>query len=226
MSAFDFQGPPTARGVYPMSPGEMQGPSASLASGPETGAGAGAFGTAGTLLGIFGALTGALGSFYSAKAQQNQLKSGALTAEYEGSIANINARSAEQDAEASLEAGQREAGRRALLAGQDEGALRARVGASGVQAGVGSAAEVATSEEVANQIDMLTISSNAVRAAGQDRMRAVSYRNQAALDQVTANNMRRTARSINPWVQAGTSLLGGASQVASQWSPRMGSNQP
>jgi hypothetical protein len=199
----------------------MQGPSASLAGGYGA-AGGGGFGSAAGILGIFGAITGAIGSFYSAKSQQSQLKSGALTAEYEASIANLNARSAELDAQTAIEAGQREAGRRSLLAGQEEGATRARIGASGTQLGVGSAAEVTASEELSNQIDALTINVNAARAAGQARMRAVSYGNQAALDRVSATNMRRTARSINPWMAAGTSLLGGASQVASQWSPRMG----
>jgi hypothetical protein len=205
----EFQGPPPP-------------PASSGAGAGAAAAGLGGFGSAGAILGIFGAVTGAIGSFYSAKSQQNNLKSQALTAEYEAGIAGLNARSSELDAQAALSAGQREAARIGLRAGQEEGAMRASIGASGTQAGVGSAAEELASAELMKQVDMLTSDVNAVRAAGAARMRGVGYLNEAAMDRTSANNLRRSARSINPYVAAGTSLLGSGGQLASTWGPRMG----
>ena len=172
--------------------------------------------TFGTVLGISGALLSAIGSYRAAESQRYQLESQALELELQGSLANLNARAAEQDAEAILEAGAREKGRTTLRFGQVKGAARARAAAAGIQAGVGSAAEVQVSIEAAKEIDSLTIERNAVRAAGAARLRGVNLRSQALLSRVGVQNLRRGARSLSPGLAAATSLTGSAATVTGQ----------
>ncbi len=174
-------------------------------------------GSAGPILSIAGALTGALGAFYSAKADQYRLRSQALDLEFESSIANINARQAELDAESIFEAGAREKALRTLQFGQVKGAARASQAARGIQAGVGSAAEVQASIDFARELDAFTIDANTVRAAGEARRRAVDQRNAALLSRVSAQNIRSAAGSISPGLAAAGSLLGSAPLVASQF---------
>lgn len=171
----------------------------------------------GSMLSVFGALTGALGSFYSAKSQQYQLKSAAMNADFQQSMANINARGAEKQAQMILEAGQREAARYSLQAGAAKSSYAASQAARGVQAGVGSAAEIAASQEYIKAADLMTIDVNAAREAAAARMQKVNYQTQGAMAGASAANMRATARSINPLMQASTTLLGGAASFASQY---------
>jgi hypothetical protein len=165
---------------------------------------------------IAGALTGAIGSFYSAKNQQYQLKSQALSLEFERSIANINARAAELDAKHILEAGRHQKALVTLQAGQVKASQRVSQAAAGIQGGVGSAAEVLASTELAKRLDSLTIDANTARAAMAARSRAVNFQNQSLLTGVSAQNLRDSAGSISPFMAAGTSLLGSASRVASR----------
>lgn len=187
------------------------------------GAGGGGAAAAGTSLGpglglaITGALVGAVGSFYAAKSQQYQLRSQALSLEFEQSLANLNARQAELDAHDILRAGQQEAGRVTLRAGLARGSTRASQSARGIVGGVGSAAEVVASGDLVKELDVHTINSNAVRAAGQARIRAVNARNRASLLGVSARNIRGTAGTINPGVAAFTSLLGSGASIGSQF---------
>lgn len=171
----------------------------------------------GVIMGVTGILQSAIGSYYAVQAQRYQLRSQALDLEFQGSIADINARAAEQDAQATLRAGQQQKALSTLRYGQAKAASRTRQAAAGVQAGVGSAGEVQASIEVAKELDSLTIERNAVRAAGASRTRAVNFQNQALLSRVSAANVRRTAGTLNPALAATTSLIGGAGQVASQW---------
>jgi hypothetical protein len=179
-------------------------------------AGSGGYGGmagAGGLVAIVGAALGAVGSFYSAKSQQNQLKSAALSADFEQSISNINARGAEQDADALIEAGHREAGRRSLVQAQQQGEAAVEQGAGGIVAGVGSAAEVQASIAFAGAQDQFDINMRAARAAGQARAQAVDQRNRGLMAGITAENLRASARTINPVLAAMTSLIGSGSSI-------------
>jgi len=171
----------------------------------------------GGVLAVAGLVQQAIGAFYSAKSAQYQAKAAASTADFERSIANINARSAELEAESILTAGQREAGRLQLGYRETKGSQRVSQAAAGIQAGVGSAAEVQATTEIAKEIDSLAITANSVRAANAARARATEFRNRGLLAGVSAANLRGSAHSISPGLAAGTSLLGGAGTVASQW---------
>lgn len=168
-------------------------------------------------LSIFGGLNSAIGSFYSAKSQQYQAKSAAMNADFQQSMANRNARAAEQQAQNIMEAGQREAARYTMQAGAAKSSAMASQAARGIQAGVGSAAELAASADIIKQSDLMTIDVNTAREAAAARMQKVNYQSQAAAAGASAANMRATGRSINPLMGAGTTLLGGAASFASQY---------
>ena len=171
--------------------------------------------TTANVLAVAGLVTSAIGSFYAAESQKSQLKSQRLSAEFAESIANLNARAAEADAVAIFAAGRRRRAQVGLKFGQVKGATVVSAAARGVQAGVGSAAEIAASVELASQVDALTIDANTFRATSAARRRAIDFRNQALLAGVSAQNLRGSERGISPGLQAFTTLLGGAGPVAS-----------
>lgn len=200
-------------------PGPIRAPdsiyTATLLGGPDTSGDD--LATAGGILSIFGALNGAIGSFYAARSQQSQLRSQALSFEHEQFMANLNARNAETEAQEILRAGEQQIGIASLQAAQAKGSFAADVGARGVRAGDGSAAEIAASMELAKRLDAAALNTSAIRAAGAARMGGVNARNRGLLAGVSAQNARASARSIQPGVAASTSLLGGAGQVANYW---------
>jgi hypothetical protein len=159
----------------------------------------------------------AVGGFYSVKSAQYKAKSQALTLEFEQTIAYMNARSAERDAQRTLRAGQEAAGRVGLQYGQVKEGLRTRQAAGGIQAGVGSAAEVATSVEYAKESDMNTIGRNAVYGASAHRRTSASFYGRGLLAGASARNIRGMAGAMNPWISSGLSLLGGSGQVGMQY---------
>ena len=99
--------------------------------------------------------------------------------------------------------------------GQVKAATRVSAAARGIQAGVGSAAEISASVELAASVDAMTIDINTLRQVSGARRRAIDFRNQALLTGVSAQNVRGSERSISPGLQAFTTLLGGAGEVAS-----------
>lgn len=181
------------------------------------GGGYGGFETFGSVLAISGVVQSAIGSYYTARAQQYELKSQASSLEFQQSMAAQNRRAAENDAQAELQAGQHEAALTGLRYGQVKAGARATQGARGVEAGFGSAAEELASIELAKEVDMFTINANATRAANAHRMRAVGFENQGRMAGVSAANARSAAGRISPGVSAGTSLLGNAGGVAREW---------
>lgn len=154
--------------------------------------------TSSTILGIGGAAMSAIGAFYQAHAARYQTKAQALDLEFQGTIADINARAAEREAHEIQRAGQREAGRSSLRFGQLRGEVTARQGASGTTIGVGSNQQVLDSIDFAKELDSFIITTNALRAAQARRAGAVGLRNQGTLARVSAGNLRRSARSIRP----------------------------
>lgn len=163
-------------------------------------------GTAGTsLLAAQGAsaAASAVGSFYGARSQQ-------IAARGAAAIADINAGQSELAAQQELARGNAEVAAASQRAGQVKGAQRAALAANGVDLGTGSAAEMLTSTDLQKENDINTITANAVRAAWGQRMQATNFKNKAL-------TKRASADSISPGMSAFTSLLGGATQVASSW---------
>lgn len=154
-------------------------------------------------LDIAGMLTGAIGGFYSAKAQRSSLQ-------FQADIAEINARIAELGAQQELIRGEKEVGRLTLRAGQLKGRQRVALAANGVDLGEGTAAEVQASADLMKELDRQTIETNAVMAAWGHRTQAAGMRSDAAMRRVTASG-------ISPFGSAMGTLLGGAGRVAGKW---------
>ena len=152
---------------------------------------------------IGGAATSAVGSYFSAATQKENLRGQAAMAE-------INARISEMGAQSALMQGQHETARLTLNAGQLKGRQRAALAASGVAMGEGSAREIQASADILKDIDKNTIMANAVSQAWGQRMQAVNYQNEGLF-------ARANAKGIKPFASAATSLLGSATQVASSW---------
>jgi hypothetical protein len=168
---------------------------------------------------IAGSALSAIGNYYAVKSQQNALESQALSLQHQSFMSTLNARAAEEDAQAIIEAGKTEASNISAAYGQAKAEQRATTAGRGIKQ-EGSAAEVAASIEYAKQVDVYQVNSNAVRAAAAARAQAVNAQSEARLANVSAANVRGTAGSLNPYLAAGTSLLESAGGISQQWLAR------
>lgn len=150
-----------------------------------------------------GAVSGAVGSYWSAKNNQ-------ITLEGQAALADTNARIAELGAQQELFRGQQEVARLTMAAGQLKGRQRVALAANGVDLGVGSAAELQASSDLMKEIDKNTAHANAVRSAWGYRTQGINY-------QAEATAKRGAAGGISPGLTAFGSLLGSAGQVAGSW---------
>lgn len=160
-------------------------------------------GSVGAGLQAMGALTGAIGSFYSAKTQASALR-------FQSDMASINARIAELGAQSALNRGQKQIGSLTLRAGQLKGSQRAAMAANGIDLGTGSAAETLASTDFMKESDALTINMNSVMDAIGYRTQGVNAGNQALM-------ARATADAIGPFGAMTSSLMGSAGSVAGSW---------
>ncbi len=152
---------------------------------------------------IGGSVSGAAGSYYSAKSQASSLQ-------FQSDIAGINARVAELGAQSELMKGERYVGVLTMRAGRVKSSQRAAMAANGIDLGEGNAAEVQASTDIMKEIDSNTLQANAVRSAWGYRTRSVNYQNEAVLRSATAD-------TISPFASAATSMLGSAGGVANTW---------
>lgn len=150
-----------------------------------------------------GAVSGAIGGFYSAKMTKRQLA-------FEADMSRINGRMAELGARTALENGQKQVAGLTMQAGQLKSRQRASMAANGIDLGEGSAAEIQASTELMKELDKQTIEANAVRSAW-------GYRTEAANLQSSALMKEGSAAGISPALAGASSLMTGASQVASSW---------
>lgn len=171
----------------------------------------------GPILGISGAINGAIGSYYALKSQENQLKSQAMNLEFKAAMDKINARVMENQAQGIMFQGERQGAMVGLRAGQVKSSAKARLAASGVQLGVGNAAEIIASTDLMKEVDMLTVNANTVRAAEAARTQSVNFSNQSLLEGVSAGNLMASANSISPFMGAYSSLLGSATTLTNAW---------
>ncbi len=174
-----------------------------MASAPAASASSMNFGNLGMEMQIFGAISGAIGSFYAAKQQQANLR-------FQAEMSQINARMAESQAQSLLDQGQRQIGQITMRAGKVKSAQRAAMAANGIVLGEGSAAEVEATTDLIKEIDALTINANATRAAWASRTQGVNESNRALLS-------RASADAISPFASGMTSLIGSAGSVAQTW---------
>ena len=88
------------------------------AANPSAGGGAGAMSNLGVGMAIMGMIQSGIGTFYAAKSNKNQLKSQAMTFDYQKQMSALNARAMEDTAQQIMRAGEQDIGRLTLRAGQ------------------------------------------------------------------------------------------------------------
>ena len=178
---------------------------------------AGALESFGTLASVFGTISSSIGSYYQAKSQQYTLEAQANNLEFAQAISELNAKVAETNAQAIIQSGQSEVGIVTRKYGARIGSSKAAMAANGIQLGDGSAAEVVDSLEFAKDVDALTIRANSIRSAAGARLQGAGFSSQAALQGMSAANLRTSADTISPTSSAFTSLLNGIPGVAKAW---------
>lgn len=143
----------------------------------------------------------ALGSFGISKHSN-------AAAQAQANIARINAQMMERQYQATLRASEKAIVSKTMAAGHVKSAQRAALAANGIAVGEGSAAEMQASTDIVKEMDVNQIKSNALAEAWGYRWNGVGYEAQA---------LQSEAQKVNKWDKFGTTLLGGASQVASNY---------
>lgn len=166
---------------------------------------------------VIGGINSALGNYYAAKTAQYQAKSRASSYQFASDMEAINASAAESDAQSILEAGKSQIANYTMEAGQRKASAKTSMAARGMVLGEGSTRDVEASMDLVKDMDVLTINSNAVRAAEAQRRQGQNFRNQATVYGVSARNASMSSRSISPFASMTISLLSSASTIASQW---------
>lgn len=151
----------------------------------------------------FGVGAGTVGALAGAKAQQASLRSQAR-------IAEINATLADAAARGELMASERQQSSIKLRGAQTRASQVSAYAGRGIDVGVGSPVDVATSTDYFTEVDANTARANGIQAAWGRRMQAGNYRREAT-------SSRATAAGISPGAAAATTLITGASQVAQSW---------
>jgi hypothetical protein len=157
----------------------------------------------GPLLSTFGAINGAIGTYYQAQAMSNNLK-------FQADMARINAGIAESNAQATLLAGQRAQQNVQLRTSKLKTAQKVGMAANGIDLGSRTATNILTTTDLMGEIDSNTVEANAIRAA-------FGYRTQSVNDMNTSRLSSAVADGISPFGSAAGSLIGSAGKVAEGW---------
>jgi len=131
---------------------------------------------------------------------------------YQSQVAQYNRAIALQNADYALATGEIQARNYGMGAAQRMGAIRAGEGASGIDVGSGSKADVQTSQQVVSDIDLAQIRNNAAR-------KAYGYQVEATGDEAQAELYQRAAKTATTAgdIKALGSLVGGSTSVADKW---------
>lgn len=155
------------------------------------------------VMSTFGAINSAIGTYYQAEAQKNNLR-------FQADMAKINAQISEMNAQATMLAGQRQAQNIMLRGRQIKSAQKVGFAASGVDLGSASAINVMTTTDYMTETDRNTVEANAIRAAW-------GYRTQAGNDRITSLMAGTAADQISPAGSGLSSLLSNSGRVAESW---------
>lgn len=156
-------------------------------------------------LGVMGA-----GTAVSAAGSIKQGNQQAAQARYQAAMAQNNAAIARQNAQDVVTAGKAEEQRQRIANSQQLGELRAGMGASGVDVGIGSALDASADQTMVGEVNALNVRDSWIRNQNNYLQQANDLENQAAMYSSAAKN----AKSSGLWGAAGT-LLTGAGRVGS-----------
>ena len=170
-------------------------------------------GQAGIITQGFGAVSGAVGSFYAASAEKYKTKSLALSLQHKKDMALFNMRQKESQAQHIMRSFNKQYQIMTLKQGRAKAKNIVSIASRGGVRGVGSNLESIISNDILAEIDKMTMNSNKVRAAENKRLEAVGLGIQGSMYGMSASNMFATASSISPFMNMSSSLLTGAGNV-------------
>jgi len=172
-------------------------------------------GQAGIISQGFGAISGAVGSFYAASAEKYKTKSLALSLQHKKDMALFNMRQKESQAQHLYRTFNKRYQIMTLKQGRAKSKNVVSIASRGGVRGVGSNLESIISNDILAEIDKITMNSNKVRAVQQKRLEGVGLGIQGDMYGVSASNMFATASSISPFMNMSSSLLTGTGNVLS-----------
>ena len=179
-------------------------------------------GAFGDVMSVGSVFSGMVGSYFESKFQKNKLKSQALQFEHQQTMAKINAKSIESQAQHIARQYDKQLFIKSIQQGQQRGKRRASTAARGGAMGYGSSRDIAISQEILNEVDRLTINVNKVKAVGNMRTQAVDAKIRSDMLGVSAGNMFASANAVSPFLNMSSTLLTGAGGVATKFASRHG----
>ena len=172
-------------------------------------------GQAGIITQGFGAVSGAVGSFYAASAEKYKTKSLALSLQHKKDMSLFNMRQKESQAQHLNRMFNKRYQIMTLKQGKAKSKNIVSIASRGGVRGVGSNLESMISNDILAEIDKITMNSNKVRAVQNKRLQGVGLAIQGDMYGVSASNMFATASSISPFMNMSSSLLTGTGNVLS-----------
>tara|TARA_R100000231_G_scaffold51072_2_gene43197 strand:+ start:443 stop:1033 length:591 start_codon:yes stop_codon:yes gene_type:complete len=169
----------------------------------------------------FGAIGGAVGSYYAAQSEKYKTKSLALNLQHRKDMALFNMRMKESQAQHIARTFNKQYQIMTLKQGAKKSTARASFAARGIQMGVGSTKDAFVSSELLADIDKATMNSNKVRATENKRLEAIGVGIKGDMYGLSASNMFATASSIDPFLNMSSSLLTGGANFISSLPPGM-----
>lgn len=165
-----------------------------------------------TDVGSAGLGANAAGSVISAYGAYQGGKATSAMYGYQAQVARINSNIELQNADYARQQGEIQATQYGRKAAQQQGAIRAAQGASGLDVNSGSNKGVQTSQQETTRIDLNQIRSNAAKTAYDFDVKSTEDINQAGLYDTASTNAMKAGE-----LGAVTSLVGGAGSVSSKW---------
>jgi len=159
--------------------------------------------TVGMASSVAGTLLSASGASSQAASQRNSY-------DYQASVAASNARVAQLQASDAIRNGQTAEETQRLKTGALMGTQRATLAANGVDLGEGNANDILATTKYMGDRDAAQIHYNAA-------LTAWGYKSQQGNYLANAEQLKSMSDSVSPLMAAGTSLLTGATGVASNW---------
>lgn len=172
-------------------------------------------GQAGIISQGFGAVSGAVGSFYAASAEKYKTKSLALSLQHKKDMALFNMRQKESQAQHLYDVFNKRYQIMTLKQGKVKSKNIVSIASRGGVRGVGSNLESMISNDILAEIDKITLNSNKVRTVQNKKLEGVGLAIQGDMYGVSASNMFATASNISPFMNMSSSLLTGAGNVLS-----------
>jgi hypothetical protein len=165
-------------------------------------------------IGLMAVSTGitAFGAFQGAQGERELGQANYQTNMYQAGVAAINRRISLQNADYERRMGEVEAQQVGLRHGQIIGRQRAAQGASGIDVNTGTAPMLRESQHDVSRQDQRVTRANAARRAYGHEIEAMSAEHSENLYRMAGTNAVRAAEN-----RATSSLLSGASSVASRW---------